>query len=79
MLHVMDNMEASRVSYVKFGTFTQVEQTIISLLTVDESRIVKLTVQHDLIVSASFKQYLRDYLRQTSADVLCFKQYRTII
>jgi len=54
MLEVMDNMEASCVFYVKIGTFTHLEQSKISLLTVNKSGIVTLTVQHDMIVSIIF-------------------------
>jgi len=54
MLQVMDNMEASCVFYVKVGTFTHLEQSRISLLTVNKSGIVTLTVQHDMIVSVIF-------------------------
>ena len=70
MLQVMDNMEVSCVFYVKVGTFTHLEQSKISLLTVNQSGIVTLTVQHDMIVSVIFMSYPGDYLRQTSADVL---------
>jgi len=70
MLQVMDNMEASCIFYVKVGTFTHLEQCTTSLLTVNKSGIVMLTVQHDMIVSAISMQYPGDYLRQTSADVL---------
>jgi len=70
MLQVMENMEASCVFYVKVGMFTHLEQSKIFLLTVKESGIVTLTVQHDRIFSVIFIQYPRDYLRQTSADVL---------
>jgi hypothetical protein len=54
MLHVMDNMEACCVFYVKVGMFTHLEQSKIFLLTVNKSEIVMLTVQHDLIVSVIF-------------------------
>ena len=54
MLQEMDNMEASCVFDVKVSTFTHREQNKRSLVTVDESGIVRLTVQHDLIVSISF-------------------------
>jgi len=54
MLHVMDNMEASCILYVKVGTFTHLEQSKISLLTVNKSGIVTLTVQHDMIVTVIF-------------------------
>jgi len=55
MVQVMDNMEASCVCYVKVSTFTHLEQSKISLLTVNKSGIVTLTVQHDKIVSVIFK------------------------
>jgi len=54
MLQVMGNMEASCIFYVKVGMFTHLEQSKISLLTVNKSRIVTLTVQHDMIVSIIF-------------------------
>jgi hypothetical protein len=54
MLQVMNNMEASCVFYVKVGMFTHFEQSKISLLTVNKSGIVMLTIQHDLIVSLMF-------------------------
>jgi len=54
MLQVMDNMEACCIFYVKVGTFTHFEQSKICLLSVNETGIVKLTAQHNLIVSISF-------------------------
>jgi len=54
MLKVRDNMEASCVFYVKVSTFTHLEQSKISLLTVNKTGIVTLTVQHDMIVSVIF-------------------------
>jgi len=75
MLQVMDNMEASCVFYVKVVTFTHLEQSKISLLTVNKSGIVTLTIQHDMIVSVIFMQYPGDYLRQTSADILSLEQH----
>jgi len=53
MLQAMDNMEASCIFYVKVGMFTYLEQSKIALLTVNQSGIVMLTVEHDLIVSVS--------------------------
>jgi hypothetical protein len=47
MLQVMDDMEASCVLYVKVGMFSHLEQSKISLLTVNKSVIVKLTVQYE--------------------------------
>jgi len=54
MLQFMDNMEVSCVFYVKVSMFTHLEQSKIALLTVNESGIMKLTVQHDIIVTVSF-------------------------
>jgi len=54
MLQHMDNMEASCIFYVKVSMFSHLEQSKTSLLTVSESGIVRLTVQHDLIVSVGF-------------------------
>ena len=75
MLQVVDNMEASCIVYVNVGTFTHLEQSKISLWTVNKSGIVTLTVQHDMIVTIIFMQYPGDYLRQTSADVLSLEQH----
>jgi len=44
MLQVMDNMEASCVFDVKVSTFTQCKHSKTSLLTVNNSRIVRLTL-----------------------------------
>jgi len=65
MLQDMENMEASCVFYVKVGMFTHLEQSKISLLTVNKLGIVRLTVQHDMIVSVIFMKYPGDYLRPT--------------
>jgi len=54
MMRVMHNMEASWVIYVKVGTFTHLEQSKISLLTVNKSGIVTLTIQHDMIFNVIF-------------------------
>ena len=54
MLQDMDNMEAGCIFYVKVGTFNHLEQIKISLLTVNTLGIIRLTVQHDLIVRVSF-------------------------
>ena len=50
----MDTMEANCVFNVKVGTFTHLEQSKISLLTVNKSGIVTLTVQYDMNVSVIF-------------------------
>jgi hypothetical protein len=54
MLQVLDNMEVSCDFDVKVTTFTHLEQSKTALLTVNKSRIMTLTVQHDMIVSVSF-------------------------
>jgi len=75
MLQVMDNMEACCVFDVKVSTFTHLEQSKISLLTVNKPGVVTLTVHHDMIVSVIFMQYPGDYSRQTSADALSLEQH----
>jgi hypothetical protein len=70
MLQDMGNMEASCVFYVKVGMFTHLEESKTTLLTVNIMELVKLTLQHDLVLSVSLMYYLGDNLRQTSADVL---------
>ena len=43
-------------------------------MTLNKMGIVRLTVQHDLIVSISFRSYPGDYMRQTSADIQSLEQ-----
>ena len=69
MLRDMDNLEASGVFHVKVGTFTHLEQSNISLLTVNTMGIVKLTIQPDMIASVTFMEYPWDSLTQKSADI----------
>jgi len=52
MMQVMDNMEASCIFYVKVGTVTHLERRKISLLTVDTSGIVTVSIQHDMILES---------------------------
>jgi len=54
MLQDMDIMEASFVFYVKGGMFTHLEQSKNTLLTVNKTGMVRLTVYHDFIASISF-------------------------
>jgi len=54
MLQVMDNLDASCVFCVKVGMFTHLEQSKISRLTINQSGMVTLTIQHDMIVSVIF-------------------------
>jgi len=74
MLQDMDNMEASRVFYVKFSTFTHLAHSRTTLVTVNQSGMVRLIVRDDLIVSVSFMYYPRNYMRQSSADILSVEQ-----
>jgi len=73
MLQDIHNMTASWVFYVKISMCTDLEQCKDSLLTVNELGIVRLPVQHYLIVSGSFMYYAGNLLEQTSADVLCLQ------
>jgi hypothetical protein len=54
MLQIIDNMEASCAINVKVGKFIQFEQRKISLLTINKSGIVTLTVQHEMSISTIF-------------------------
>jgi hypothetical protein len=74
MFQDMDNMQASCVFYVKVSTFTHLEQNKTSLWTVNKLEIVRITVQHDMIVSVSLMYYPGDELRQSFANVLSFEQ-----
>jgi hypothetical protein len=60
MLQDMDYIEASCVIYVKVSTFTHLEQPKTTLLTVNQSGMVRLTIQHEFIVCVSFMYYPRD-------------------
>jgi len=74
MLQVMDHMEATFILYAKIGTFTHLERSKNTLLTINKMGIVRLTIHHDFIASVSFMGYPRDSLRQTSADILSLVQ-----
>jgi len=74
MFQDIDNMEASSVLNIKVGMFTHLEQSKTSYMTVKKTEIVGLTIQHNLIVSDSFKSYLGENLSQASADVFGFEQ-----
>jgi len=74
MLQDMDIVVASWVFYVKVSTFTHLEPSKTSPLTVNKLGIVRLTIQHNLIVSISFMYCPGDSLRQTSVDILSFEQ-----
>jgi hypothetical protein len=65
----METMEPSWVVYVKIGMFNHHEYSKISILTVNQMGMDRLTVQQDMIVSFSFMSYPRDYLRKISADI----------
>jgi len=74
MLQDMDSMEASCVFYVKVGMLNHLEHSQMWLVTVNKAGIVRLTVQYDMIVSASFMYYLKDFLSQASADILFLEE-----
>jgi len=75
----MDNIEPWCVFYVKVGTFHRLEYSTICVLTVTKMGIVRRTVQHDLIDFVSFMKYPRDFLRQTSADIVSLKDFPVYI
>jgi hypothetical protein len=70
MLQDMANIKASCIFYVMVGTFTHLEQSTISILSVIKAGIIRLIVQHDLVASLSLMKYPSDNLRQSSPDVL---------
>jgi len=74
MLQDMDNMEAKCVLYVMVSTFTHLEQSKTTRLTVNQLGMVTQSVQHGLIVSPSFMYYPGDDLRHTSPNVLSVRQ-----
>jgi hypothetical protein len=74
MLQDMDSMEASCVMYVKVGKLNHLERNQMWLVTVNKAGIVRLTIQHDMIVSVGFMYYPGDFLRQISADILFLKE-----
>ena len=69
MLQDLDSLEASCVFYVKVGKLNHLEHSQIWLVTLNKAAIVRLTIQHDMIVSVSVMYYPRDFLKQTSADI----------
>jgi hypothetical protein len=54
MLQGMDNLEVSCLFYVKVTMFTNLEHCKIALLTLNESGLLRLTAQLDMVVSVSF-------------------------
>jgi len=72
-LQDMDPMEASCVGFVRVGTFDQVEERIISVLTTTTLGILMLTITHDLIFIVCFRWNPRDVMGQTLPDVLSVK------
>jgi len=75
MVHVVENMEASCVFYVKVVSFTHIEQSDISLVTVIKSGIVTLIRQYDTIVIGVLLWYPGHSFRQTSADVISLERH----
>jgi len=74
MLQDIDHIEASCIFYVKVGTLNRLEQSKICILTVTTLGIAMLTVHHNLISSVCIMYDPRDFLRQTSADILSDKE-----
>jgi len=54
MLQDMDNMEVRCMLYVNVDTFTHLQQSEMSVLSVNKPGIVWLTVQHDLNSTIGF-------------------------
>jgi len=54
MFRDIDHMQASSIVYVKVGTFDEIEQSRICILTVTTTGIVMLTALHHLILSICF-------------------------
>jgi len=70
----MDHIEASFVFCVKVGTFDQLEQSKIYILTGTSLGIVMLTVSHDLVVSVCVMQDRRDVFRQISSNIVSIEE-----
>jgi len=75
MMQDMDDAEKSCILYVKVSMFDQLKQSEIGVLTVTKLRIVRHSIQHAVIVSINFMEYPGDFLRQTLADILSFKEF----
>jgi len=71
----MENMEASFVFDVKVGTFDQLEQSKICIMSVIKLGLVMLMVQCDLIFSLCFMFNPQDLLRQPSPAVRSIVEY----
>jgi hypothetical protein len=74
MLQGMDSMDASCIIWVNVGMFTHLGQCQIWDFTFHTTRIVKLPIPYDLIVSVRFMDYSGDYLRYTSADIVSLEE-----
>jgi len=61
-------------SMSKVGTFTQLEQSKICVLTGNKTGILRITVQHNGIVSVRFMDYPGEFSRPTSADILSLEE-----
>jgi len=69
MLQDQSNKDASCVFYVRVSSYTHLEQSQTSLLSVTELWIHMLTVHCDLNIGDSSMDYPANPLRQTSADI----------
>ena len=74
MFQNIDNMNAACILHVKVGRFSQLHQSNVCHLTVHKIGIVRLTIQHEFIVSVNFSYYNGDYLIQISKDNLSPKE-----
>jgi hypothetical protein len=74
MLQHMDSAVVSRIIYVTVGKFNHLQHSQILLVTDNKAGIVRLTIQHDMIVSVSFIYYPGDFVRLTSADILFLEE-----
>jgi len=79
MLQDMDHIEASCVFYVEVGTLNRHEQLKICVLTVTTLGIAMLTVHHDMMCIVCIMQDPRDFLKQTSADVVSDAECTVVI
>ena len=79
MLQDVNHTEASCIFHVKVGTFHQLVQTAMCVMSVTSFEIVLLTVYHDLIVSICFISDPGNFLKYTLPDVLSVKECHVFI
>ena len=79
ILYDIDHIEASCIFYVEVGTLNGLEQNKICIMTITALGIAMLTVQDDMMFSVCCMYDLRDFLRQTSADVHSVRECTFVI